>query len=248
MLKGGAGVYHENGKYAITKEVGEMDFKYDSVYYYGYTNEDYYFFASYKSNWGIVNRDNKVIVPFEYEYMDKTYYNSRHRGDFCMVQKNGLLGTINMNNEVIIPIQYEAMSGWCEYGPEGHYVSKDGKFGLIEPDGKIVVPAEYDGLSVYSPNYILVRKGKKCGAINSKKEVIIPFEYELIFMDFNYWGIFEEEHQDKFVVKQGGSWSYLDKYGNLIQANLSEKGIYDEYSWVREGYNLEGSPCLIWAK
>lgn len=248
MVKGITGVYHENGKYAISKEVGEMDFKYDSVDYYGYTNEEYLFFASFNGKWGIVDSENRVIIPFQYEYIDKVSYGSRQPGYFCMVQKNGLLGTINLNNEVIIPLEYEAMSGWCEYGPEGHYVSKSGKFGLVSPNGEIVVPIEYDGLSVYSLNYILVRKGKKCGVINSKREVVILFEYELIFMDFNFWGIFDEDHRDKFIVKKNGSWSYLDKHGSVIQKNVSEDEILEEYSWVGEGYDLKGSPCLYWAK
>lgn len=246
MVKGITGVYHENGKYAISKEVGEMDFKYDSVDYYGYSNDEYYFFVSYESKWGIVDSENRVIIPFEYEYMCKTYYNHRE-GNFCVVQKNGKLGTIDLNNETIIPFEYDAMSGWCEHGPEGHYVSKDEKFGLITPTGELIIPVIYDGIFRYSSNYFVAKKGAKCGVINSKLDTIISFDYDLIFIDFDWWG-FDDEHRDKFIVKKNDSWSYLGNYGQVILENVSEKGVFEEYPWIKEVDNLKGSPCLIWVK
>ncbi len=243
MVKGMTGVYHENGKYAITKEVGEMDFKYDSVDYYGYTNEDYYFFASYKGKWGIVDSENREIVPFEYEFVTKTPYNNPK--NIFVAQKKGRLGTVNLNNQVVIPLQYDAITGdWCEWGPHGHFASKEGKFGLISPNGVVVVPVEFDGLAWYFNKYVLVRKGNKYGVMNLKSEFIVPLEYDLIYVDYNFWATTD---QNKFMAKKNGDWKYFNEEGKIITHPEGENEVITDFSWVPAD-KLEGSPCLIWAK
>lgn len=211
-LKYGSKLYFKDGKYGISFDSTNVNFEYDTI-----TSSN---FAQKNGLWGVINDSNNIIIPFEYEYIEHTWYNDTTHKAAYIVQKDGFVGTIDINNKVVIPFAYEAISSWCEDSPEGHYVIKSKKYGFINPEGKTRIPAVYQGLYVYSYNLIRAKRDGKYGVINFDNEVVIPFEYELLRLDFN--GELEEAYFDKFVVKKDGIWSYLNKKGEIIETKIPD--------------------------
>lgn len=60
---------------------------------------------------------------------------------------------------------------------------KEGKVGLIEKaTGKVLIDAQYDGIYNITSENVVVRKGKKFGVVNFLGEVVIPVEYDMIYL------------------------------------------------------------------
>jgi hypothetical protein len=114
----------EGDKYGVLKDSGEMNYVYDTLIY---TYMKGYYLGLKHGKWGVIDRLDSIVLPFDYEFiMPEGHIKDAKEGAF-IVQKNGYMGTVNLENEVVIPIRYDAISGWCEYGPDGHYVKRNQK-------------------------------------------------------------------------------------------------------------------------
>jgi hypothetical protein len=60
------------------------------------------------------------------------------------------------------------------------YRVKD-KWGYASPDGTLRIPAQYDQCGLFENGYAAVNKGRMEGAINAKNEVVVPFDYYLVY-------------------------------------------------------------------
>jgi len=224
-LHNGKGIYKSDGKFGFVNYAGKINYLYDSI---RSPTTDKYAFALKGKHWGVIDFENKVVIPFEYEQIQETLNKNQLGQDTFIVQKNGLLGTIDSRNKIVIPIKYEAISGFCETNIKGHYVSRNGKTGIIDNNGNIIIPTEYDLLYYYSKVTIKVKRNGKYGVINSRNEIIIPFEYDSLFYDFDKF-MLDSEHIDKFVSKKNNIWYYLDAKGKLIKQNVSTDEVMNKY-------------------
>jgi hypothetical protein len=125
-------------------------------------------FLDEKSNlWGFIDLTGEIVIKPKYTMVrnfsegtalvnigGECYY------EFCSQWGGGLVGVIDKTGKEIVPIEYKI-----------GYSSTDGLIILQKIDG---VDPEYS-----SKNITFYKKGKT-GAINSKGEVIIPFEYAWI--------------------------------------------------------------------
>ena len=198
-----------------------------------------------KENWGVIDFNGKVRIPFEYDFIRPMYYSMfiENRNDseevddskdIFLVQKNGRLGEINFNNEIVLPIEYDAITDWVEYGPEGHFVSKNGKIGLIKYTTEVIIPPIYDSLYVEHFDDIIKAKLKgKFGAVNSKHEIIIPFKYDALIIDRDEKkkkkGDIYTTYLKMYIVKLGEEWMYLNKKGKIKKRGISQKEIEQKY-------------------
>lgn len=57
---------------------------------------------------GFINREGKVMIPFEYDYIQITLTG------YYLVQKNDKWGYISRENEVIVPVKYTEEEAWNE--------------------------------------------------------------------------------------------------------------------------------------
>lgn len=214
------GIDFKGDKYGILRDSGDVNYTYDTIIYPRL--KDYYF-AQKDGKWGVIDKSDKVILPFDYEFIERTWYNNFTGKDKFIVQKNGHLGTVDFQNDIAIPLKYDAISGWCEYGPPAHYVQRNQKIGLIDHKGEVLIPVTYDALTYYTPNIILVVKDKKFGIKNLRDSTIVPLDYELIIVDYNPFGKFEnEKYRQKMFVLKDDAWSLLDQFNNVIEEQLTE--------------------------
>ena len=219
-------IYKSDGKFGILNNSGKIDYLYDSIC--KPIQSKNYFFALKNKLWGVVNLENKVIIPFEYEKIEQDYVHYIQKTTGFVAQKNGNLGIIDSLNRIIIPFEYDAISGWCEERPFNNYAIKNKKFGMIDNNGKIIIPFKYDSIYLYTENQIKVKYNEKFGIINSKNEIIVPIQYDILIFDYSY-GKSKKGETDKFVVKKDNIWYFLDLNGHIIQENISVDSIMEKY-------------------
>lgn len=231
-------------KYGILKDSALTDYKYDTIIYPG---QKKYYLARIDSLWGVIDLNDQVILPFDYQMIELTAYNNSTGNDTFIVQKDGLFGTVDFSNHFVIPPIYEAISGWCEFGPEAHYVRKNGKIGLIKHEGEVLVPLIYDSLHFYGPRLIKAKLGLNFGVIDITNQVVVPFQYQELIVDFDFMGLESSTHRDKFVVLIEGEWNYLDPSGNILESKVDETEIKRKFAnFQLTNYDLSYTElCLI---
>lgn len=119
----------------------------------------------------------------------------------------GTYGLLDLRGNTVIPSnEYFRV---CYRSGSGYYyvkVTQNSLEGLFDiRTKKLTVPIEYDYLSFeIHEGMIVAVKDKRCGFINFKNEVVIPFEYE------GARGFSE----GFAVVERFGKYGYVDRYGN----------------------------------
>jgi hypothetical protein len=148
---------------------------------------------------GVADKQGKIILPLEYEWIDNINDESR----VWRVQKAGKWGLIDVEaNKFLLPLEYEQITDFRN----GYSVFQKGdKCGVVDSLGKIVVPLQYEGIEILEKGF-LVKMACKYGFLNPKGAQILPLEYEMI----------EEEY---------GSYYNRYYYLSLWQDNLFR--IYD---------------------
>lgn len=79
---------------------------------------------------GIINQDGNIIIPFEYEYIEKLI-----GIDFYYVTKNKKVGIINFKGKVIVPIEYDNIK---EFSNKGFKFSLNGTDSFWNLQGEII--------------------------------------------------------------------------------------------------------------
>lgn len=140
--------------------------------------EENKFIERRNNKFGIVNTENKIIVPFEYEFID--FKNSK-----LIVRKKELNGVIDTDNKEIIPIKYQYIL------PRNYnrfiLWTKNSEFGLADNNGIIILPVNYKNLlsSKNDDFYISENKNGYNGVFDINGKNIIPEKYKFFTID-NY--------------------------------------------------------------
>ncbi|MGP1434993.1 MAG: WG repeat-containing protein [Catonella sp.] len=130
---------------------------------------------SYKDyKYGLVNKKGKIIVKPQY-----TYIENFDKG-IAIAAKNGKEGCLNLKGEVVIPVKYDVVSSFME--DDRVIVERKGKYGLLDRKGKEHIPFLYENLDKISENLYYVKKDKKAGYVDGEGKVIIPAEFDYIFV------------------------------------------------------------------
>lgn len=117
---------------------------------------------------GFINRQNKVIVPFEY---DKASYYQEGLVAVCKDDKWSLLDTsarvVATLSEEYYQI-YAFVDGFAK-------TEKDGMYGFIDKTGKEVVSCKYSNIDDFKNGFAIVNDDDyKCGIIDSNGNEIVP--------------------------------------------------------------------------
>ena|SRR6218665_1376714 len=118
------------------------------------------FAAKKESQWGVINKSNAIVIPFQYDYVKDIGQ------DIFLVKSKGKSGIINSKNELIVPIIcdtiepypaisfsiYKQLKNQELTGPGSFALLKqENKFGIINLFTQKVILPTYDSLEICFP-------------------------------------------------------------------------------------------------
>lgn len=117
------------------------------------------------------NKENRFILPLEYEAIEYYYDGQRRNNRLFKIKKEGKEGLINHLGEIIIPPVYQSINRFSD----GLYeVGKEDKFGIVDSLDHIILPLEYKYIGSLDQDLHTIEADSKYGLINEKAEIVIP--------------------------------------------------------------------------
>ena len=158
--------------------------------------------------YGMINKQNSVILPLEYEYGEYAGNIVSNENVFVM-GKNGKKGVYSPSGACLTPCQYDMISYSTGYATVGI----DGKRGLIDNQGRLLIPCEYK-TCMYDPwsKAVYVVKDEKWGILDTNNQVLVPVEFDEVYACQN-------SNANLFIVKKDNERGWLDLCGNYIKTN-----------------------------
>lgn len=179
----------------------------------------------YGNKCGVINMDNNIIIPFEYDDIRDF---SDGRAWAC---KFGKWGVIDTKGDTVLDFQYNKLdnfvnnisivsqkNGKWEYCKEwnsyqrryvnrSHYVTHE-RWGLVDKTGNVLIPLSERRLFIESinPNLIFVCKGGLWGTFNNNNNNVIPFAYDGIELLSN----------GKVKAKKNYKYGLIDLEGKIL--------------------------------
>lgn len=165
------------GSYAIKKE-------------YFYHHKTNFLIAQKKGKYGILDKNLKTIIPFEYDKI--RWYNENK----IVVELNKKVGLMDTSSNWILPLEYDDL----RYVSDKRIIVaiKNKLYGIMNNKAEIVLRVEYEEITNWGKNTYLVKKNGKYGLFNRSFEEILPAIYdEIAFL------------QETILVRQDKKWGFL---------------------------------------
>ena len=187
------------------------------------------------SKYGLVDRENKVVVPLKYEDLGTFECPS----NIAFAKMNGKWGAITIKDEIAIPFEYDNFK--VSYADRNPFcVQKNNKWGRVDEKGKVVTPFEYDDVMLTGYTTSFLKKDNKWGGTNDKSEMILPFTYDQVKVEYrigvllnkdNKWGMMNRDNQ--FIIPViYDSITLLSKYWQstiyCLVTKEGKKGVVDD--------------------
>ncbi len=209
---------------------------------------------SYNGKMGLIDNNNKIVLPAIYSRIGYIYDNYR---SYSIDGKEGFL---KVNGDILIEAIYDKVG----YFSDGiAYVKANRKVTFIDTSGKMICQW-FDETYSFQNNFASVRLGNKWGAISKSGKVIVEIKYQHVAA-FSKYGLTRIKLNNKYgyvnsngavtipinfsdashffddlcAVKRGGKWGFIDTNGNMIipfqyrKANSFSKGAL--YTSVKVG-------------
>lgn len=184
-------IYHHPSGRVITKAAYE-GFDYCG----GCGSPARYVYAKKDGKWGVIDWDENVLVPFEYDHEHQRMRNDNWLASFS---KNGRPVIVHIPTKREFAGEGELVSGML-------IASQDGKQGVYSWDGELVAAFAYDRIEAPNENhylgyygrYLVIEKAGLKGLVRSDGEIVVPVAYDDV-----------KVYDDYFVVRTGGLTSLL---------------------------------------
>ncbi|WP_208326843.1 WG repeat-containing protein [Flavobacterium sp. 270] len=214
------------GKFGLIDSNNKITYPINNISIETNPREPDFYIVNKNNNFGILNKDFKTILDFNYQYLSPCFYDRKNK---FIAKKNGKYGVIYRTGRIIIPFEYDEISNWVEYGPGSnyHFVEKNNKHGLITNEGKSVIPPIYDTLFYENDKIIILSKNGKYGVVTIQNKEVIPFTYEKIYIEPT---IFSKKEQTEFYVSKDGKYSIINNKNEIIKSNISKSEVEDKFS------------------
>ena len=117
---------------------------------------------------GIVNWQNEILVPFEYQKIETLADN------YLQIRKNYFFGIMNLQGQLLVPPEYD----YVEYArPDKFIVHKGDLEGLVNANHQFLLSLTYQDLNSVE-NCIIAKRNGKYGVYDKSINTLIPIEYE----------------------------------------------------------------------
>lgn len=177
-------------------------------------NKNYSISIDINENFGVVDKDNNILVDNKYTFIDYLF------DDYFIVQDATKLGIIDINENIKVKLQYDALQKL-----EGTNVIqgiKDETVELIDRDMNLISSTQNGEVDITN-NYIKIYNSKDMKYFDSNGKEISNIQ--------------AINNQNLFAKKQNKSWGFVDKNGNTkveyIYDMVTELNIYG-YAGVKK--------------
>lgn len=182
--------------------------------------------AAKNGKWGIVSTDGKIILPFEYNFIE-------HYDWFpWFVKKDGLWGLMDDKGQVVATPMYKRL-GYTDSSFIMAILPND-EWGLIDFQGKVLVPYNSDQYTFQtSPdkNLVIIQNWEREIALFNIKlqEYVLPFERQQI--EFQTFSL--DQTTQLVKVRRSDAYGYGYAYGlGNADGQLTTPVHYDFINWA----------------
>lgn len=108
-----------------------------------------------KGKWGVINLQNEIIIPCEYDEIYTDNFDIYPKDDVLKfkVKNNGKYGIINIKGEIIVPVEYDEIGS---VATKNLSVKKNGKWGIIDYNNNILFDFISESKVIYFKSTIFI--------------------------------------------------------------------------------------------
>lgn len=153
-------------------------------------------------NMGIIDEDEKQIVPIEYQSIATYPYKD---GSYLARNKEGKYGCLSADGKITLPFEYDQLT---KSGYNNMITAKDDKCGILQINNGLpyeIATCDYDDIS-RGEKVFIVEKNKKYGIMDFYGKMITKFDFDLI----------ESLSSEIYVAKKKNDWYLLNSSGSEI--------------------------------
>lgn len=187
--------------------------------------------------YGVVSKNNKIVVPFEYDEIVNTISSG-----LINVCKNDKWGCLDLDGNIVIPLVYDWIFPFGKDPLDTTSAKRNGKWGIIDRKGTDIIPCVYDEEIVFKHDRAIASTNGKMGMIDKNGNYIIPCQYSYLkpfvkspmfikVIDNNKYGILdlsgatiiptiydeiEDIYNDFVIVKQSGYFGVINIKGEEV--------------------------------
>lgn len=192
-------------------------------------NKNYFISIDKNENFGIIDKDNNILIENKYTFIDYLL------NDYFIAQDETYLGIIDINEDIIVKFNYDVLQKL-----ENTNVIqgiKDNNIELIDNNMNVIASMENAEIEI-EKNYIKI--------YNSKDKKFFDFDGKELFNTPTM------NNQNLVAKKQNSKWGFVDKNGNVkveyIYDMVTDFNIYGYAGIKKDGkwgvINLEGNIIL----
>ncbi|WP_435315374.1 WG repeat-containing protein [Cellulophaga fucicola] len=168
--------------------------------------------AKQKEKYGIIDKNNNIVIPLVYDYISGTY------DDKLIVQINNKAKVINLENKIILNTNFESISK-PDYN-NNHLVKKDFRQGIMNKNGKLLIPVKYKEIRIRnSLNAYFVYEDKeglrKVGLYDLDCNLKIPIKYKYLTV-VSHKNSENYSSTNRLIAKINGKYGVIDLDDNIV--------------------------------
>jgi hypothetical protein len=174
------------------------------------------------NKYGVINKKGEWIVPSEYSWLDI-------KSNFIVVANSMRQSALlDLNGKTIVDFKFNQFKFHeIPYLDSNLIITGlDEQYGLIEIQKKkynIRITPHYQSLERISNEYFKAKQNDKLGLINSKDEIIVPFEYDNLIKEGHFF-LAEQEVEYEVKIKTVELGEYVPRRrGDDIEKEYDEK-------------------------
>ena len=178
-------------------------FDLDSVYYYKSADV---FFVKKKSLWGVVSAFGKLIVPINFDKIERVY------NSFWEVSKKNKKGIYNIYSGLVLPVEFDRIDFSNKVDKE-FIVTNKGKMGIYNNYGQEVIPLIYDLVESTIGPIILKTNNKTSYFLENKvctDSLNLNENFEVLE------GKYPSDAKHYYVFYKKGACGVIDSKGNVV--------------------------------
>ena len=163
-----------------------------------------------KDNLGVIDRDGNVLIPFEYDKIERDGINIY---TLKTIDDKNWYGFWTIENGKPAFICSHCVVDY-NMNPSGYWVQSvrnyNGKWGFIDTLGNVIAPMIYEDAGYFSDGLACVKQAGKWGYINTSGEMVIPCEF-----DDDHYSSRLDFNNGYAVINKDGKFVVIDKTGTI---------------------------------